>query len=186
MKRILKELIFLPEYQNLQDTIPEYKLTKNYNGSTINRILCYYENIVLQHALHIINSKGIEVAIFMFDGLMVYGDYYYDENLLKEITEYVNEQIPNLNMKWDYKMHDDTLQIPDNFDESDILINPYEKVCKEFEKTHAKIINKSIYIIEDNNEVIIKTKADIAISYQHMQYQKMDEDTYNINNLQVI
>ena len=100
MKIIQKKLVELPDYKNLQETIPEYKLSKNYNGSVINRILCYYENIVLQHALHVINSKGIEVAIFMFDGLMAYGDYYNDDTLLKEITDYVEEQLPNLNMQW--------------------------------------------------------------------------------------
>ena len=98
MKETQKQLIGLPEYLKLQETVPEYRLTKNYNGCVINRILCYYENIVIQHALHVINSKGIEVAILMFDGLMVYGDYYNDDSLLKEITDYVAGQIPDLNM----------------------------------------------------------------------------------------
>ena len=47
MKTIQKKLAELPDYRNLQDTILEYKLSKNYNGSVTNRILCYYENIVL-------------------------------------------------------------------------------------------------------------------------------------------
>ena len=100
MKEIQKQLIELSDYKTLQETVPEYKLTVNYNGCVINRILCFYENTVLQHALHVINTKGIEVAIFMFDGLMVYGNYHNDESLLKEITDYVAEQIPDLNMCW--------------------------------------------------------------------------------------
>ena len=59
-------------------SVPE---NKPYNklGSAVNRIMCYYENIILQHAIHIINVKGMEIAILMFDGLMVYGNYYKDK-----------------------------------------------------------------------------------------------------------
>ena len=116
MKDIQSKLVSLPDYKFLQDTIPEEKET-NYNGSAINRILCYYENIALQHAIHIINTKAIEIAILMLDGLMVYGDYYNNPELLKDISDYVNEQIPDLNMEWAYKEHDNTLQIPDDFNE---------------------------------------------------------------------
>eukprot|EP01036_Dinobryon_divergens_P015014 gene15014-20307_t len=52
----------------------------------------------------------------MFDGFMVYGNYYDDKSLLEEITDYVNEKIPDLNMKWAYKEHDCSLQIPEDFD----------------------------------------------------------------------
>ena len=116
MKDIQNKLVSLPDYKFLQDTIPEDKQT-NYNGSAINRILCYYENIVLQHAIHLINSKAIEIAVLMLDGLMVYGDYYNQPELLKDIETYVNKQIPDLNMEWAYKEHDNTLRIPDDFNE---------------------------------------------------------------------
>lgn len=119
MKAIQKQLVLLPDYQNLQETISEYKLSHNYNGSVINRIMCYYENIVLQHALHVINSKGIEVAILMFDGFMVYGDYYKDLGLLHDIEKHVEEQMPGLNMKWSYKEHNRSLQIPEDFNEDE-------------------------------------------------------------------
>ena len=32
--------------------------------------------MILQHAIHVVNKRGIEIAILMFDGLMIYGDYY--------------------------------------------------------------------------------------------------------------
>lgn len=176
MKEIQKKLTTLPDYLALQETVPEYKMTRNYNGCVINRILCFYENIVLQHALHIINSKGIEVAIFMFDGLMVYGDYYNDTDLLKEITNYVAEKMPDLNMQWAYKEHDDTLHVPEDFDDTEILTHPYIQVMKEFEKKHAKIINKSNFIIEEEGEVILKSRNDLMVSYQHLQYQEMNDD----------
>eukprot|EP01041_Mallomonas_annulata_P008320 gene8320-17126_t len=60
MKEIQKKLVELDDYKNLQETIPEYKLSKNYNGSVINRILCKYENDVLQLALHVVNTHNIQ------------------------------------------------------------------------------------------------------------------------------
>ena len=116
MKRIQQQLVSLPDYKNLFETIPEYRASKNFNGCAINRILCYYENIALQHAIHFINTKGIEIAILMFDGLMIYGDHYSNQDLLKEIEDYVESQMPGLGMKWTYKSHDESLNIPSEFD----------------------------------------------------------------------
>lgn len=118
MKVIQSQLITKPEYTALIETVPEYKKTKNYNGSVINRILCYYENIAINHCLHVLNARALEVAIFMCDGCMPYGDHYENADLLSEIEEYVESQIPGLAMKWDYKDHDMTLSIPEDFDEN--------------------------------------------------------------------
>lgn len=52
----------------------------------------------------------------MFDGLLIYGDYYNDNDLIEQISSYIESQIPGLNMKWAYKEHDNILKIPDNFD----------------------------------------------------------------------
>ena len=160
MKKIQKQLVELPDYKNLQATIPEYKLSKNYDGSVVNRILCYYENIVLQHALHVINRKGMEIAIFMFDGLMAYGDHYNEKNLLKEITDYVEEQMPNLNMKWDYKEHDDTLKIDDNFDPNTASNEEYRPVADDNEA--AKLI------FEEMKINLIYTKSRMFMKHKHV------------------
>lgn len=119
MKRIQKTIIELPDYQALYDTIPEYKASQNYNGCAMNRVLCYYENIILQHAIHHVNTLGIEIAILMFDGMMIYGNHYANLELLAGITQYVASQMPDLNMTWTYKPCDDTLHVPDDFDETE-------------------------------------------------------------------
>lgn len=99
IKQIQKQLVKIAEYKELVDSVP---INKPYNklGSAINRIMCYYENIILHHVIHIIHSNGIEIAILMFDGLMIYGDYYKDYCLLDDITQYVDKQMHDLNMKW--------------------------------------------------------------------------------------
>ena len=44
------------EYTELVNSVPE---NKPYNklGSAINRIMCYYENLILQNVIHIINKS---------------------------------------------------------------------------------------------------------------------------------
>ena len=172
MKQIQKTLLSIPEYNELRETIPEYKLTKNYNGSAINRVLCYYENIVLQHAIHIINTYGLEVAILMFDGLMVYGDHYENTQLLVDIEKYVEEKMPTLNMKWTYKEHDDTLEIPEDFNEADgddvIVANTDNEACLllyQYFKDKIIVVKRRIFMKKNNiwmdnfeeiNEYILK------------------------------
>lgn len=181
MKQIQKKLIGLSEYQALFDTVPVEKRESNYNGCAINRILCYYENIILQHAIHFLNTKQIEVAVPMFDGAIIYGNYYDDMDLLSEITNYVNQQMPNLNMTWSYKEHDTSLSIPDDFDESEKEVDEledimFDAVAKKFELQHAKILNAGIFIKQTEDEVVYMSKSMFVCAYEHMKCIKMVSD----------
>ena len=180
IKQIQKKLVKIQEYSELVDSVPENKLY-NKLGSAINRILCYYENIILQHAIHVINGKSMEIAILMFDGLMVYGDYYKDKGLLEDITHYVEKQMNGLDMKWTYKEHNTELKVPEAFvvELSNTVNknkNSFEYVANEFEKTHLKIINKSFYVKHDNNNIIFLTQGQMKMSYSHLSY---DVPVYN-------
>jgi hypothetical protein len=174
MKRIQKVLSTNITYQGLFDTIPTTK-QYNYNGSAINRILCYFENVILQHAIHVVNQRNIEIAILMFDGLMLYGNHYEDKGLLQEITDYVETQMPGLGMKWTYKEHNTSLSVPDDFKEPEIIHidedHTFEHIAKEFEKNHLKIINKSLYIKHDSKRTLYLTQAQLRTSYSHMSYE---------------
>lgn len=181
IKQIQKKLIQIEDYRELIDSVP---IDKTYNklGSAINRIMCHYENIILQHAIHIVNQKNIDIAILMFDGLMIYGDYYKDKGLLEDIRYYVETQMPGLNMKWTYKEHNIEINVPDDFVSPSSIEkdkkndNSFEYISNEFEKTHLKIINKSLYIKHDNNNIIFLTQAQIKMSYSHLSY---DVPVYN-------
>jgi hypothetical protein len=179
MKRIQKELVTKPEYRSLFDTIPDYKLSKNYNGCAINRILCYYENITLGHAIHILNTKGIEMAVLMFDGVMIYGDYYNDSGLLSEIEKYVDSKMPDLNMKWAYKQHDGSLHIPDDFDADDVAQDPYAEWKEKFELEFCKIKNRAMFIrkyqINGKLQIIMQKEHELITAYKHESYTEIDE-----------
>lgn len=121
MKDIQKIICNLPDYQNILKNVPADKKERNLYGSCINRILCKYENLILRCCKNTLKEKNIEVAVNMFDGCMVYGDYYNDEQLLKDIENACEIAFNGLNMKWAYKSHDDTIKIPDDFDESKVV-----------------------------------------------------------------
>lgn len=107
MKEIQKHVVALEEYKNIISTTNAEKY--NFNGSVMNKILCMYENKILQECISVVNSSNIEICALMFDGLMVYGDFYDNAELLQMITTRVNNKFDGLNMQWSYKHHDTTI-----------------------------------------------------------------------------
>ncbi len=174
-KLIQKQIITLPEYKHIVDSVPDNK-SFNKTGSALNRILCYYENEILHHAIQVVISKQIEIAILMFDGLMVYGNYYNTPELLDEIEAAVESAMPGLHMKWAYKPHDTTIQITDE-ELANILSTSspeklFDAMATEFEKTHLKIINKSIFIKHTDSQLMYFTRPQLCLSYAHMKYEE--------------
>lgn len=158
IKNIQKQLVKIKEYMELVLSVPE---NKPYNklGSAINRILCYYENIILQHVINFINRKGIEIAILMFDGLMIYGDYYNDKGLLEDITQYVEKNMNGLDMKWTYKEHSSELHVPDDFIVINSTLYKSNFVCNDLEAAqklyalypHWKYSENELYVFDDKS-----------------------------------
>jgi len=186
MKKLQKSITSLECYKEIVDSIPKER-TYNWDGSAINRIMCKYENDILQVAIKFFRNFNIEISAPMFDGFMPYGNHYNDAKLLEVITEEVENKFPRLNMIWAYKPHDNSIIIPDDFVEPtseeleqvktekkqmedstdpDII---FAKLYPEFEKTHAKIINKAVFVKSLENEVIIMSKSQITTAYEHMQ-----------------
>jgi sporulation protein YlmC with PRC-barrel domain len=72
------------------------------------------------------------------------------------------------------------LEIPRDFtDTNDIdetQENTFENIVHDFEKSHLKIINKSLYVKHSNNDIIFLTQAQLKMSYSHLSY---DTPVYN-------
>jgi len=175
---IQRQVINIPEYQKIVQTVPDSRELNNFNGSAINRIMCYYENIILQHAIHVINGRGLEIAILMFDGLMLYGDHYDNSELLEDIERYVESKMSGLNMKWSYKPHDTTLEIPDDF----VAEKPdeYTEWKSTFESEWCKIKNVSGFIRKYKNNgktsLIMQNESGLLTAYKHECFFKTDEN----------
>lgn len=108
IKTIQKFLYTLKDYQDIVRTIPKDR-TYNCLGSCINRILCRYENEVLQKIIHHLTRKNIEVCALMFDGCMFYGNHYSNTELLEELEQILKEY----DLKLHYKEHSKVITFDD-------------------------------------------------------------------------
>ena len=119
MKEIQKILTKLTSYKDIVKDVPENRLY-NWNGSAMNRIMCFYENKILQVIIEKLNAKGIEICAPMFDGCMPYGIH--DESLLRELEDAINSEFPGLDMKLTLKTHSNEIVMPEDFKPEDAAI----------------------------------------------------------------
>lgn len=177
-KAIQKKLYSLECYKYIIDSVPESRLY-NFLGSAINRILCVYENDILDSVISVMNGRGIEICALMFDGLLIYGDHYVDGTLLTEVENVVNEKFVGLNMTFTYKSHSTPIIMPDNFDEVPLVEisqdRSFEAMVLEFEKTHCKIISLGVYIKEDIDALIPMSRSHLKTAYEHLTYDHLVE-----------
>jgi hypothetical protein len=167
-----------PEYAEQREQAMVYKPT-NIEGSLVNRILCIWENKMMNTMASYIHSKNIEIAEYAFDGLLVYGDFYDQPNLLKEMEHYLNAEYPDLNMTLMMKSHSQviTTDFLTSLDEPEEIDKEhcYEEMKKDFEKTHFKIIHKSLFIREGNGVVSFMKRQQLIDAYEHLHYKEKTE-----------
>lgn len=180
MKNIQQILTKLTCYANIVADVPSNRLY-NWHGSAMNRILCFYENKILQVMLKELNAKQIDIIAPMFDGCMPYGNYYDNTELLSHLEQSINTAFPLLDMKLSFKPHANDIVLPNDFQipkskptTNDLMT--FEKMAVDFEKTHCKISNKSIFIKEFENDTIVMSKQSIKTSYEHLVYQKLNKE----------
>ena len=69
MKSIHAALVNHSDYHWVREYVSEKE--DNYNGSFVNTIMCYWENVLLEIAVKYFRDCGLEILVLMFDGLMV-------------------------------------------------------------------------------------------------------------------
>jgi len=178
-KEIQKKLTSLECYKHIIDTVPT---SRNWNwlGSAINRILCVYENRILQEVINFLNSERIEICSLAFDGLLMYGNYYDNVDLIVDLTKYIETKFEGLNMQFDYKEHCDdiTMDKDDEYSNEWVEIKEgrsYEEVKEKFEERICKIIQKSIFVENKNNNIDFFKKEGLKTSYEHLKYDELIE-----------
>ena len=178
---IQKQLMNIPEFSGILETIEGKKWNKS--GSYLNKCLCIYENKILQIAREYLVKNSHVIRCLAFDGLMIHGNHYDNSQLLIDIEQVVNSQFNRLDMKLSFKSHDNSIIIPASFDETVKNENndEYLQWKTEFELTHAKVIDRAIFVksIKDQNGFITEirslTKRDLQISYEHISYNEPKE-----------
>lgn len=150
-KVLQAKITALPEYQYIVRNVPETKLY-NWMGSAINRILCVFENQILQVIVKHLTRKGIEICTLMFDGCLIYGNYYNTPELLRELEEFIVVET-GINMKLSYKEHSENFVLDDmtegeeeeetnDVDETKYLMKKY---------THWVFCKGVLYCFDDKN-----------------------------------
>ena len=150
----------------------------NVEGSFVNRILCIYENQLMNCMASYIHSKNLEIAEYAFDGILVYGNFYDNLEMLKEMEDHLNNDFPDLNMTLTMKQHSKAISIEylENLDDIDEVFEyeTYDYMKKEFEKTHCKIVNKSMFINEYNGQPCFMNRKTLMDAYEHMNFKDKD------------
>lgn len=175
-KRIQKEVTSLECYKHIADSVPSVR-TYNWLGSAINRILCVFENKILQKVISVCNSNQVEICALMFDGLMMYGNHYENEELLNSIMVSVNEEFTGLNMVFCYKEHSQVIQIPEDYA---IKATSFQEDLLEKRKL------ENVFIANDNEacDIIFEKLSDTLIFVSDRFYYK--HVNCWINNLDMI
>ncbi len=141
---------------------------KNETGSAVSIFLQEKERLILECMYNYLVSKQIIVnndCVLCFDGIMIQKNKYYP-NLLDELSKAIEDTLgfklklteKELNEHYLHQLNDLNIVDKDSFD--------YKKT--EFEKNHCKIINKSVYIKQTDDDNIFLSKKDLINAYEHI------------------
>lgn len=113
-KAIHTQLFKIPKYA---EHLEASKGSDNEIGSAMFRVLEDVElGIISELKAYLISEKNIEPAVMCHDGMLLYGDFYEDKQLLEDAEAYIESRFKGLGMKFAYKKHCNKIQIPESFD----------------------------------------------------------------------
>lgn len=146
------------------------KLKKDYNyeGSYVNTILCDLENQAVQCLDSFITSKGFDVDVLVFDGLMVRKDK--GKELTPELLEEASKLIEThtgYSLCIVEKPMDQGFPIPD-------VMSEYQQWKADFEKTNCKIKNITQYLEVDTKDknLVFRTEDKLLAAYRNCSFIK--------------
>lgn len=173
-ERIRCELVKEEDYAHLLKDAMDFKPT-NMLGSFVNRLLCVYENDILQIMINHLNNNEYKICSLAFDGCLIYGNHYDNENLLEQLEADINNTFYGMNMKLSYKEHDTTITTEELNSLPEVSTLTYQDLKYNFEKQHIKIVNKSIFIKELDDKYLFFTESKLKESYKHLRYVDADK-----------
>lgn len=128
IKLIHEQFYNLPEFSSFVKQIQKQYGTDVFNplGKVMNKILCMYENAIIQHVIHFFNENGIQVISNQFDGVLVKNDPQLD-SLFDPLTTFIHD---NLGIPIEF--------VVKNMDEGDDLIKALEPLKTKAETKTAE------------------------------------------------
>ena len=173
LKRITTEITTITDlmygmdkYEYIRKIIKANK-KKNPKFSMLSLILQTEERKCLLEMLNYMKSQNRSVDILIHDGCEIrklLNETEFPAHLLRECEEYIKSKTGYIHrlelkpLKHNFKLNEDS-------NDSEVV---FKILSKEFEKTHAKIIDLGSYIKEYDDKVIMMSKEKIKSAYEHM------------------
>ncbi len=136
-----QDLIWETDCEFTED-LKKYKGSVKYNkkSSYLNKVLCVFENMVLQNAISKFDIN--HVSSLIMDGFHISKDV---EMSCDEVVNICNESSEEYGIKWAHKPFSTALDFLDDLDSDDEELNDYASVKEDFEKNHFVIDNPLIF-----------------------------------------
>lgn len=182
---------FRKQLDILKDHYNNKKDKSYHDGIGIALLLQSIETMYVYDAIQLCIDNGINVTSYIYDGFQIEkNDKINDllKSLGKDVVEFIIKPFKTkfFDLKFENKLRTDE-QIESDWNKYLNCLDDVKKEIKNkkldykslkenFELTHAKIINKSIFIKKDNDTFITFTKDKLSVSYEHLMYQYVDKD----------
>jgi hypothetical protein len=150
--------LFLVKYDDYKKQLMRKGINENLQGKVLNKVLCIYENKILQESINKLEDiVSINNIVLMFDGFMV---YHKNENIdINNIIDILNDN--QYNIKWSEKEHNicllDNLEFINTDDNNNILSGYFDNLHDVGQymnntllKDKLKISNSMLYYADDN------------------------------------
>lgn len=117
IKHIQSQLIKLEQYKpllNMAIKSAETKKNKNISGIFMSNLATSFEVKFLHSCISLMQQKEIEIGVLIYDGFMVYGNYYNNPQLLEDLSQHIFQQF-GFEISFSYKEHDTSIKLPDGW-----------------------------------------------------------------------
>jgi phage/plasmid-associated DNA primase len=122
----------------------------NFNGKLVNKVLCEFENILIQHAMNYCYENGIEIGANCFDGLLLKKSEILNDAFIKSMEDYVVNEV-GIPVKFVVK------EMDEGFDISGLKTNAEKKEIEKIDKANLKAQEKY-----EKDQQKLKEKSEIT------------------------
>jgi hypothetical protein len=141
---------------------------KNEKASVMSIFLQEKECLLLEIVYNYLNSEEFikKNCVLCFDGIMI-KEHFYNPEILNKLSDIVFTQSK---FKINFEKKEMNTHYLEELKTVNCILDDFESESIEFEKTHCKIINKSIYIKQTDldSDVIIFSKTKLREAYEHL------------------
>tara|TARA_R110000851_G_scaffold46985_1_gene114256 strand:+ start:65 stop:2314 length:2250 start_codon:yes stop_codon:yes gene_type:complete len=177
--KMAQQYIWETDCEFTEDLVKYKALSKqNKMGKYLNKVLCCFENMVLQNAIRNFEEKYISTLIM--DGFHISKDI---EMSINDILTICNDSSDDYGIKWAHKPFSTELDFLDDVELNETNNTCYDSVKKKFEETHFMIMNPLIfgyeYQYDGRATYALYNKQDFSIIANEFQFTDIDSKGQN-------